>query len=422
MQNTCRKAPSARLGNTSHLPPNPLPRHLPCILLLCAASASAIAEPSRQEGLFWDASQHFTHDDNLFRLPEGQTSSVPGFPTQRADTLSTTRVMAGFERRYSLQKIHLDAEVRRNAFETFDYLDHTTTNLHGHWDWAVGKLFSGRLQASQDESLRGFADFAYTTKSINTFRRIGADGYYWFHPQWSAGLGLVRVSSQYSDAQSASSEYDENAAEIVVSYRPQGDNLLSGVLRQADGKYPGRPTGGLYPSEYRQRDVRLRGEWAITGLSRLQGYLGYTQRKYPDFSSRNFDGITGRLNYGWQTTPKLLLSAGLRRELGAQEDLTDNYVVTSALSLAAHWNLAALFAVGGRYEHRYRDYGGDPGLGIAPTVGRDDRTDFVDLYIDYLPLSWLSIRLSVARESRNADNSSADYNDTLTTLSATARF
>ncbi|MDB5799657.1 MAG: hypothetical protein JWL63_596 [Rhodocyclales bacterium] len=374
------------------------------------------------EGFSVVASQIFTHDANLYRLPDGQSPTIAGFPQQRSDTISTTAAQAIFEHTYSLQKVHGDVELRHNAFQTFDYLDYTATNIHGFWDWALGKRLSGRVSASQDESLRAFSDFSLATKSVNTYRRLAVDGNYWFHPEWSTGFGFIQVASRYSDAQSDLSAYDERAYEAKLNFRPSSGNIIALVLRQADGEYPNRISGGTGVKEYRQRDVLLRGEWGVTGLSRLNGYIGLTQREYPGAASRDFSGVTGRLSYNWQATGKLNIVTTVRREIGAQEDLTDNYVVTTAAGMNATWQFSALFAIGGSLESRYRDYGGDPGFGLSPAVGRNDRTDTVGVSLKYTPVRWLGVTLGVQREARTADNSASDYKDTIVGLAATARF
>lgn len=389
------------------------------LLLPLLAAATPTAE---EEGFYWQLQQDFTRDDNLFRLPDDQSPATSGFGTERSDTISTTAATLGFQHRYSLQKLHADITVAHKAYQNYDYLDHTATNLHGYWDWAIGRFFTGRILATQDEALRGFGDYAYASKSMNTFRRASADGNYWFHPDWSVGLGLSRVTSTYSDAPSAVSEYEERAAEAAINFRTGAGNLIALVTRHTDGEYPGRINNGSAPTEYRQNDLQLRGGWTFSGASQLSGYIGYTDRGYRNFSNRDFDGLTGRLSYKWSPTGKLKVSANLRRELGAQEDLTDNYVVTSAANIGADWSLSGLFTLGSLYEYRRRNFGGDPGLGVSPTVGKNDRTRFLLLALDYLPLTWLTVRLHVQFEEREGEQSTSDYSDTLTGLTATARF
>ena len=119
---------------------------------------------------------------------------------------------------------------------------------------------------------------------------------------------------------------------------PSG-NELALVARDADGRYPNRGDVRLLDSGYNQRDIRLEGRYSISGHSLLSGYFGIARRDYPTTSNRDFSGPIGRLSYDWLPTPRFRAGIQARRELGAKEDLTDTYVVTTAAGVNIGWDL-----------------------------------------------------------------------------------
>jgi len=125
----------------------------------------------------------------------------------------------------------------------------------------------------------------------------------------------------------------------------------------------------------------------------------------------------GRLSYDWKLTPVVDIAFLARRELGAQADLVDNYVVTESVSVTPTWWLTPLLSLGASAEWRQRDYGGDPGFDTVSVVVKDDETYLFGLSASYLPRSFLQVTLGLQQEQRTSDNAARDYDDRIATLS-----
>lgn len=391
------------------------------VFALLAASHAVVAVHADEYDAFnFYASQVFQRDDNLFRLPNGIDPQLGN--GQRDDLISVTSLNARLDKTYSLQRLKAEITAAHSAYQEYDYLDYTATGGSLGWNWALGKQWSGLLSVSQSQALRGFADSANTQSSINTYRRLGGDINYWWHPEWSAGVGVVAVTSRYSDSASDNSEYDEDTIEIKVNFQPSTLNVLSLVASETDGSYPNRDALNtfLFDDEYTQRNLQLRGNWLVAGHSRVSGYLGGSDREYPQFSERDFRGLTGRLSYDWTPTSKLSLNVLARREIGAEADLVDNFVVTESVSMAPAWALTSDFSIGAGYEWRKRTYGGNPALGVVSDVGKDDTTDIARLSGNYAPIRNLKFTVLVQREARDSNNSAREYDADL--VSAAVQF
>ena len=386
-------------------------RTRPSLVRLALAGASLVlasaALADSADAFNISISQALQHDDNLYRLADGMQPFGTG---PRGDTISITSLSARFDRRYSLQTLSASVDLARVGFDTWDSLDYSTRGGRVRWDWAVGKRWTGLLSVRQDETARGFEDVSTRRESsINRQRAVAAEANYWWHPDWAGGLGFEDFSSTYSDAASQTSDYEARIGKVKLTYRPRSGNTLALVGRLTDGDFPRRQPGILSDDGYRQTDWRVEGAWQLTGHSQLNGYLGFTRRRHPNLSFRDYAGITGRLTHVWSPTGKLGVTTVLRREIGARDDLIDNFVVTRALSVAPVWSLSARVTLQGRVEWRERDFRGDPGIVNAALVSQNDRTRFTSLAAFYTPIEALQLSLSYTLQSRDSDLPSGDY-------------
>lgn len=364
--------------------------------------------------------QSFQHDDNLYRLPDGVKPFGDG---QREDTLSITSFSALFDRVYSRQRLYAGVDLAVVRFQEYGDLDYDTKGGNLGWDWSVGSRWSGKLVFKQDELARDFSDVRTSTRetSINTQRIVDTEADFWWHPDWAVGVGYERRESEYSDEASQRSNYEASTPEVSLTYRPATGNRLSLRARFTDGDYPDRTANVVADEGYKQRDLRLRGYWRLTGASRVSGYVGYTDREYRNLEVRNFSGMTGRLQHDWSITGKAQLKTVVRRELGAREDLTDNFVVTKAVSLAPSWAATSKISLHGLMEWRQRDFGGDPGL-VTGAPEQDDVTRVLRLSMSYMPLDQLNVSVSHTHSTRTSDRSSNEYAADVTSLSAQYSF
>jgi len=402
---------AAALAPESPSPPKQFRGRGPLALALVWAAtafhAAAAAEPDTppEEGFSVELAQSLRWDDNVFRLPD-HVAPAPG--ESRSDRISRTALGLRFDRSYSLQRIVATAEIVQRSFAENSRLDSTTAGGSVRWDWAYGKRWSGTAVLLQREAPRSFADIDRRIRSINTLRRAGFDASYWWHPDWSLVGGVEQTRSRFSDGQSAASEYDETALEAGLGYRPISGNRLALVFRHADGDYPNRSPSATVDSGYTQRDLRLRGVWTATGHSRLSGYVGYTQRTYPNVSRLDFEGPTARLVYDWMPTGKLSLRLVARREIGSEYEVIDNFVVTRGIAIEPRWAVTEKVTASAYAEWLRRDFGGSR---VSP-IG-DDRSRIHGLRLNWEPLRTLTVTLSAQRARRSAANPQFDYTATV---------
>jgi len=371
-----------------------------CALGSLPAGAAEL-QSEREEGFGVRLSQSVRWEDNVFRLPDGERPVDGG---SKSDRTSRSSVGVTFDHMYGLQRLVAALDVVRRSYAEHDELDSTTKSGVLRWDWATGKQWTGTAQLLRREAPRSFDDIDRRVRSINTLQRAGVSADYWLHPDWSILAGAERTRSRYSDERSAASEYDETAVEAGAGFRPKSGNRLSLVLRSADGEYPNRTATATRDREYTQRDVRLRGDWTLSGISKLSGYAGYTDREHPTVSSLDFSGPTGRLAFDWRPTGKLSFQVVARREIGSEHEVVDNFVLTRGLGLEAAWATSDKVTLIARAERVKRDHG-DRSLSSLD----EDRRRTYGLSVDYQPLRTVTLGASALRVERSAEGSAFDY-------------
>lgn len=398
--------------------------HVSARIFISLATISGVvalpAAASDVEPLTLSIRQDLVWEDNLFRLADDVRPVIEGTRRQRDDQLSITTLAAQIDRTYSRQRLTADIGLTRSDYREFDHLDFTAHNVGAAWQWVLGNQLSGTISGQQEERLRSFSDRVGTVRSINTYRRYRGDASYLVHPQWSIGGGWAQTDSRFDDAESARSEYLEDAFEALVQYRSRPGSTLALVGRTADGRYPERNEALTLVTRYTQRDLLVRADWSVSGHSRVNGQAGYSERRYAHAGDKDFNGFTGRFTFDWRPTGKLALAMTARREMGAQEDVVDNFVVTRAFSIDPVWQLSDKLRARGRLEWLRRDYGGDP-FGIGGP-DRDDRMQSRALALEWSPVRNLALHLGARDERRSSSDAHPGYRASSLFMSAKVAF
>lgn len=366
----------------------------------------------------FDASQHLLFESNLYRLPDGSDPDRGA----RSDLVSLTRLGASYSRLIGLQDVSAAVGVAATRYRESDHLDYEGLDADARWNWVVGRTWRGHLAARQSQSLSGFDDFTGDERSVNTYRRLEFTGDRAIGPKWFLGAGASRTTSEYSDDTRPNADYRARGLMLRGGYLRRGGERIVFSLGRTDGEYPNRNATRFSDREYRQTDYRVSGNWSPTGITTFSGYLGYVTRSYDFADNRDYQGAIGRIEMAWQASGKLRITGHARRELGAQEDLVDNYVVTEAIAVRPAWQVSDKVEVATMLEYRRRDFGGDPGFLSEDEADRTENQARLGLSADYRYSRAVGFGASLRWESRNADSDARDYDATTASVRANLRF
>ncbi|MBK8335657.1 MAG: putative exosortase B-associated extracellular polysaccharide biosynthesis transporter EpsL [Sterolibacteriaceae bacterium] len=414
-------------------------------LVFAASVTSSNVHADEADALNFLVGETITYDDNLFRISDSASdqtlSGTSNRDTKRSDMVSTTYLGVTFDKLLSRQNLHADILYNINRYSHYSTLDYNGLRANANWGWQLGNYLKGSLAYERNRTLVDFGSLnpedRDNARDVNTYDRFYASADWWFHPEYSFGVGYSRSASSYTSAQRQANEYDADAVELNAKFQPNSGNLIGLSLRQTKGRYPNRqtspnPVGGnvvaTVDNSFDQTDAEVNGDWRLTGQSRFFGRLGYTTRTHDQVSERDFSGLTGRLTYDWAFDGKTNLNIGIRREIGAVDDIDAAYVLTDGVSLNPVWNPTSKISLAGKYDWSKRRYEGDPfrviGAGTNPSLQsvRKDTVNTASVSGTYTPLRSLRLILTLQHERRSSTREFVPYRDNLASFSAQLSF
>ena len=189
-----------------------------------------------------------------------------------------------------------------------------------------------------------------------------------------------------------------------------------------DGDYPNRSQPTIVgDTGFTQYDAGVDFSWGfLGGKSEILGRLAYTERDFTNLSQRDFSGPTGNIRFNWRPTGATGVVAIVRRQIGGVEDVTANYILTTAARIAPYWLVTPRIRLEAWYEYLNRDYEGQPGVAIDLIEQREDRYNYAGLSATWTPTRNWRVGLAVQYSNRSSNRPNADFDDITTT--ATLQF
>ena len=291
------------------------------------ATGLALAENSPY---YVGASQTFSHESNLLRLNDNAT--VPnGY--SRADTVSSTALLAGIDQPIGRQRVHGDLSLRHNRYSNNDLFNNQSYSANLALDWATVNRLSGTLSGGATRALSSFnlqevgflsAKNFEDTKTLDASVQMGVVTQY----SLLASAGHREVSNSLERDSVQARNFNQDTASLGLRWQPSGALILGAGLRTTKGRYPkfGRNTvdNSFLSDSYTRNDIDFTAFYQPTGLSTLSARLSSGKTDYDRATQRNFSGVTGSLNWTWQATGKLRVNTTLSRDTGQ-----DSYVVNT---------------------------------------------------------------------------------------------
>jgi hypothetical protein len=356
------------------------------------------------------AGQGVSSDSNLFRLPDDIDPSAAATGVARpprGDTLSTTYAGLSFDKSLSRQRVRADLRFTHYAHNAYALLDSNGISARLGWDAAIGRRWKSamsydRAQTPSSDATRSGFQTAYRLDQ----RYAAAVDYSW-HPAWSLGAGLAKVSNTYANALNPFADYEAGMVDPHVTYRSRKGNQLRVLARMTEGHYsnPSLSQTALPPQSYVQMDYEADTKLVVTGHSSVVGRVGYSRFDYADPAAgfQSFDGPAGRLAYDWTFTPKTTVSVGVRRDVAPELLYYANaaVVATSAATLATSLAVSAKISVRGAVELRRQLA---RRLGTLNSPLRDANYTQLAFTGTWTPQRHFAFSVSLGHDNQTADN------------------
>jgi exopolysaccharide biosynthesis operon protein EpsL len=401
-----------------------LKSHSIVIQALVTVSLSAPAWADEQDALNFSAGAAVMFDDNLFRLPD----------SEKSDRILTTNAGIKIDKPYSLQRFQVDANVVDNRYDSYSYLDYTAFNYRAAWLWQLTPNIKGTLSADQKQVLNSFADFLGFNNQLTRTRNIQTNENRIFDVDaligggWHLLGGVSELRSRNSVTFDAVGDFVQAGANIGIKYVAPSENSIALVQRAFNGDYQGRvlDVASQLDTGFRQRETEAQLQWRLTGKSLIDARLGYVDREHDNFSSRDYDGVTGRLAYNWQPTGKLGITTSIARNIYSFQQAINSYYVADTFAISPVWHVTAKTSLNLRYDFSHRDYRG----AIDPIAEhRKDNVQSLMLSADWKPLRTVTVTGALRHEMRsssfnnaNSVNGDLEYDANSATISAQLLF
>lgn len=380
---------------------------LPSGLALAALGITGTAACAQATPYYFGASQAFTRESNVFRVPTGQPES--------SDTYSTTSLLAGIDQPIGRQRLFGDAAVRYNRYRENTQLNNTGYGVDLGVDWETVQSLSGRVAYTIKENLARFgADQGpvLTTKNQERSQQFVARGQYGAVSTLSLEALYAHRQLNYSAPEFAFQEFRQDAVRVGLLYRPGGLLTLGIGARHTKGEYPfaiNPLTGSTQADEFSRNDIDLTAVYVVTGQSTLNARLSYTKEKHEAVTARDLSAATGAISWDYKPTAKLAFTTEVIRDTGAEtaffglsqsgvNGVGNNSTLSSTLAIRAVYEVSAKVQLEANGRYVERDLTNTQGGGL-PATG-SDRYGEAKLGINWMPTRSLTFGCAFGREKR----------------------
>lgn len=274
------------------------------VLLLCAVSTAEAGIAGTPFSL--TLSEAVTHDSNVERYALG-----------RSDTVSTTSVGLGLDKKYGRQTYTADIQGSIQRYKNLNQYNNDGFDIALAFSSDIGKDSKVFVNHSSTRALQSFADQDIATgtrlRRVVTSTTTRVTGMYGLYSKWQLVGNFVRGSTQYSNSLTEEQTYVVGRA--GVRYSPTDLLYFEGGVGRTKVDYPllvlfdSNPAKRSVGDEVNRTDFDFTTSWTLTGFSSLRSQIRWTQERHnskeagkPDDSARDYDGLTG--DVAWTYTPR----------------------------------------------------------------------------------------------------------------------
>lgn len=380
-------------------------------LVFLAVSTSVFADQEDTWNLV--AGGFVSNDSNLFRSGSGNEVS---------DQIKALTAGVRVNKAFSMQRVVVDASVTDFHYRDNSYLDYLGKNATASWQWAVTPQVHGTLSTNYSEVLNNFTDYSASTpalrKNVRTLKTHRLDAEWEAFGRVHLIGGVSRTTQENSQPFLEEGDYAADAVEYGAKYVMPSGAQVTVIGRNTDGEYKKRTINvpAQYDSGFSQKDIEARFFWPATQKSTFNGRIARIDRKHDNFSSRDYDGTTGSLDYTLDLTGKVRLAVGVKKDLASSQSGFSSYYETRGYSFTPSWRISPKVSLQARYNHETRDY---QHQGISTLK---DTLIQKSLSLNWSPLRALTLSATLQRDTRDSEIHSRDFSANIVNVSANVLF
>lgn len=344
-------------------------KHL--LLLVCCFLGAATAQTA--DGLTLRAGHTLSHDDNLFRLPDGVDPQAVLGRSTASETVGISTLGASYARDFSLQRLEVDVSLVDYRYRNFSRLDLLATNYDLTWRWAVTPRLRGALVAERDESVNSFDDTSVLSRGNQRVRRYqGFDALYEIDGVWRLVGGVQSTRNQNEQPLIGEDSYVSRSADVGLRYEALSGSSVTARLRNGSGNtFNGVALpAALRDTDFKQREQVLDMRWLLTEKTTADLNLTRLERTHARLASRDYSGTNSALSLRWAATAKTLWTLQWASDLSSYQTANASFSRNERLTASYLWQIAARTNLQASVSESRRRY-----LGAPPGQSSDPQRD-----------------------------------------------
>jgi hypothetical protein len=274
-------------------------------LIAAAVVLMAVSPVQAETPLSLSVAQSLRYDSNIMRDNNNKYR----------DAVSSTAVTVGLDKQYGRQTYKASLTGNVNKYKNTKELDHDgydieigfTSTLASNWNFMLDHYSTKQLQSFEEQSRERYAESIVSRVTQGVLQ-------YGLYARWSSSLTLGHSQANYETR----NVYDKSSKYVRVGLRHSPTDLLyfDFGVRRTKADSPNYPLldGSVLGDPLKRMDYELNSQWVITGYSRLNARVGWTQEKHSRDSLRDYNGLTGNLRWSYTPTGKTTYSVAIDRD------------------------------------------------------------------------------------------------------------
>jgi len=314
----------------------PAPRHRRALALLGGAAALVGANAATAQSYRITPSASVSYDDNLFRLPPAIRERLPDLGE---DVVTYLSVNGDAQTRVGVVAVDVQASagkslhVNNPGVDTFSYAGSVAANYRTGQATVDGAASFLRAPVSFADSnstrqvLRDTTDLTLNASHdlLGNFRLVGRFEYF---NLGLSGSGLSAYNTHRVTGSGGFGYYSPSGNSITLEYtqtQARGDSTRPVAIGDTIQTYRGNS---------RDSSIISHIDYQITGITSLNGTLGYTRHDDRSVLNADTSGLVGNIALRWSPLPGLIVKPALRRDFSSETLLFSNGVISTRYSLS----------------------------------------------------------------------------------------
>ncbi len=380
-----------------------------------AAPELAPPDEAPPPGFGYFASNYYSDDDNIFRLPSNYSGLklALGPGATRGDEFNRVSFGANGNWLSGLQSVQLALHLNRDNYQNYGFLDNYSRTEHLAWNWQATNLFSGRFAVDQDVELANFAfNRVFAKDLLDTFGYSGL-GRLQFSPDWAIVVSTRRSDTNHTLASVSGEDSRNNSGALGLEYALAESSTLEFQYKYSTANYPNELISAESISgDFHDSTTQALLHYEPSDKTLILANGGYLKRSYSDSKLSQYSGDVWHGSFDWNISDHTEVLAAIGRDLTAYVDAATDYFVAQEKSVTLNWKPRTTIQLSLIFSWQRQNY--IPAAEVLPTAIRriDDLND-QRFRASYVPRDWLTFELSVALEQRHSDVTALSFNDRL---------